>query len=50
MTLKSDAKFVKKPRLVAWKMTRNLTDFDESTQKSPNWNFDGILLPKAENI
>ena len=27
-----------------------LTNFHQSTQKCQNWNFDGILLPKVENV
>ena len=29
---------------------RNLTNFNQSTWKSQSWDFDGILLFKAENI
>ena len=29
---------------------RNLAKFHQSTQKCQNWNFDGILLPKVENV
>ena len=29
---------------------RNLRNFHQSTRKSPNWDFDGILLSKAENL
>ena len=39
---------LKKNWLVAWKMTWIF--FDQSTRKCQNWNFDGILLPKLENV
>ena len=29
---------------------RNLADFHQSTRKSQNWDFDGILLSKVENV
>ena len=29
---------------------RNLTNFYQSIQKSQNWDFDGILLSKVENV
>ena len=29
---------------------RNLANFNYSTGKSQNWDFDGILLPKTENV
>ena len=29
---------------------KNLANFDQSTQKSKNWDFDGILLSKVENV
>ena len=29
---------------------RNLGNFHHSTRKSPNWDFDGILLCKVENV
>ena len=29
---------------------RNLPNFHQSTWKSQNWDFDGILLSKAENV
>ena len=29
---------------------RNLESFHQSTWKSQNWDFDGILLPRVENI
>ena len=29
---------------------RNLGNFHQNTEKSKNWDFDGILLSKVENI
>ena len=29
---------------------RNLENFYQSTWKSPNWDLDGILLTKVENV
>ena len=29
---------------------RNLVNFHQSTQKSQDWDFDGILLSKVENV
>ena len=28
----------------------NLANFQQSNWKSQNWDFDGILLPKVENV
>ena len=39
MTLNSDANFEEK-----------LTNFHQSTQKCQNWNFDGIVFSKVENV
>ena len=30
--------------------TRNAGNFHQSTWKSPNWDFEGILLSKVENV
>ena len=49
MTLKSDAKFEEKLTCGLENDMRNLTNFQPSTQKSQNWDFDGILLSKVEN-
>ena len=49
MTLKSDAKFEEKLTCLENEM-RNLANFDQSTRKCQSWNFDGILLPKVENV
>ena len=47
MTLKSDAKFEEKLTYCLENDMRNLANFDQSTRKFQNWNFDGILLPKV---
>ena len=42
-----------KNSLVAWKMTWGIWqfgNFHHSTRKCQNWNFDGILLSKVENV
>ena len=49
MTLESDAKFEEK---LTWTCglennMRNLGNFHQSTWKSQNWNFDGVLLSKV---
>ena len=56
MTLKSDAKFEKKKKQKK-KQTCclendmwDLADSHKSTRKCPNWNSDGILWPKVENV
>ena len=49
MTLRSDAKFEKKLTRCL-ENYRNLASFHQSTRKCQNWNFDGILLPKVENV
>ena len=50
MTLQSDAKFEEKLTCGLENDMRNLVDFHKSTQKSQNWNSDGIFLSKVENI
>ena len=47
MTLKSDAKL---KDLWLENDMRNLANFPHSTCKCRNWDFDGILLSKVENI
>ena len=49
MTLKSDAKFEEK-LTCGLENDRNLANFYQNTQKSQNWDFDGILLSKVENV
>ena len=48
MTLKSNAKF--EVELTVENDRKNTTNFQQSTRKSQNWDFDGILLSKAENV
>ena len=50
MTLKGDAKFEEKLIYCLENDMRNLANFHQSTRKCQNWNFDGILLPKVENV
>ena len=50
MTLKSDARFKEKLTCCLENDMRNLAKFHLSTWKCQNWNFDGILLPKVENV
>ena len=50
MTLKSDVKFEEKQTCCLENDMRNLANFHQSTRKCQNWNFDGILLPKVENV
>ena len=47
--LKSDAKFEEKLTCSLKNDTRNLANFHHST-KSRNWDFDGILLSKVEDV
>ena len=50
MTLKSDAKFDKKLICGLKNDMRNLANFHQSTEKCQNWDFDGVLLSKVENV
>ena len=50
MTLKSDTKFEEKLTCGLENDMRNLADVHQSTRKSQNWDFDGILLSKVENV
>ena len=52
MTLKSGAKFEEKLTCGLENDTRTFTraNFHQSTRKSQNWDFDGILLSKVENV
>ena len=50
MTLKSDAKFEEELTGALKNGTRNLANFYQNTQKSQNWDFDGVLLSKVENV
>ena len=49
MTLESDVKFEENLTCLENDM-RNLANFDQSTRKCQNWNFDGIRLPKVEHV
>ena len=50
MTRKSDAKFDEKLTCGLENDMSNLTNFHQSTLKCQNWNGDGILLSKVENV
>ena len=50
MTLKSDAKFEEKLTFCLENDMRNSANSHQSTRKCQNWNFDGILLFKVENV
>ena len=50
MTLQSDAKFGEKLSCGFGNKMRNLANFHQSTCRSQNGDFDGILLSKVENI
>ena len=50
MTLNSDPKFEEKLTCGLENDMKNLENFYQCTRKSPNWDFDGILLSKIENL
>ena len=50
MTMKSDAKFEQKLTCYLENDMTNQANFHQSTRKCQNWNFDGILLSKVENV
>ena len=50
MAMKSDAKFEEKLTCGLENDMRNLVNFYQSTGKSQNWDFDGILISKVENV
>ena len=50
MALNIDAKFEGKLTFAFKNDMRNLGSFHQSTWKSQNWDSDGILLSKVENI
>ena len=50
MTLKNDAKFEETLTCGLEHDVRNLANFPHSTQKSQNWDFDGIFIYKVENV
>ena len=50
MKLKSDAKFEEEMACGLENDMSNLANFHQSTRKSQNWDFEGILLSKVENL
>ena len=50
MLLKSDAKFEETLTSGLETDMRNLVNFHQSTRKFQNWDLDGILLSKVENV
>ena len=50
MTLKSDAKFEENLTCGLENDMSNLQKLYQSTRKSENWDFDGILSSKVENV
>ena len=50
MTLKSDPNFGEKLTFSLKNNMRNLVNFNASSGKSENVNFDGLLLPKSVMI
>ena len=50
MTLESDANILEKLTCGLGNDMKNLANFHQSNQKCQNWDFDGILLSKVENV
>ena len=50
MALNIDTKFEGKLTFAFKNYTRNWEKFHQSTRKSQNWDFVGILLSKVENL
>ena len=50
MVMNIDAKFKGKLTCSSKNDMKNLANFHQSTRKSQNWDFDGILLSKAEIV
>ena len=50
MALKIDTKFEGKLTCASKNDMRNLPNFHQSTWKSQNWDLDGNLLSKVENV
>ena len=50
MTLKSDTKFGEESTCYLKIDMWNLANFHQSTRKCQNWDIDGILLFKVENV
>ena len=49
MALNSEGKFEEKLTCGLENVMKNLANFHQSTRKSQNWDFDGILLSKVKN-
>ena len=50
MALECDAEFEEKLTCGLENDMKNLANFHQSTRKSQNWDLDGILLSKVENV
>ena len=50
ITPESDRKFEEKLTCDLENNMKNLANFDQSTWKSQNWDFPGVLLSKVENV
>ena len=50
MTLKSDTKFGDESACCFKIDMKKLANFHQSTRKCQNWDFDGMLLSKVENL
>ena len=50
MALKIDSKFHGKLAYASKYEMSNLVYFHQTTRKSQNWDFDGILLSKVKNV
>ena len=50
MTMTSDEKFEEKLTSGLENDMRNLANFYQRTQRSQNWDFDGIFLSKVEYV
>ena len=50
MKLECDAKLEEKLTCGLENQMRNLANFHQSTRKSQNWDLDGILLLKVQNV
>ena len=50
MTMETDLKFEEKLTCGLENDKRNVVNFHQSTQKSKNWDFDGILSSRVEDL
>ena len=50
MAMKTDTKFEEKVTSGLENDMSNLANFHQSTEKCQNWDFDGVLLSKVENL